>query len=198
MKNWMLVGFIALGFTLIGCDKRDDNSGQQVVVQPPPAPPTTQCLNGQVNCNPNVYQPYGQYGFVPYGINPYSYGGYQTYWNNYGLNTFGGAYNGAHVGFCNCPAGYRPVYNSGMGLGCVALNSFQPVAYGAFYWGLQPQNYQWVNFNQVSNTTGYPTQNTCFDNVAGSCMLNNPSYACPAGLTCRPTAGGSVMGICAQ
>ena len=196
MKNWMLVAILSLGVVLVACDKKDDNSGQQVVVQPPPAP-TTQCLNGQVNCNPNVYQQYSPYGYAPYGINPYNYGGYQSYWNNYGMNFYGNNYTN-HIGFCDCASGYRPIYNSGMGLGCISQNQFSPYAYGAFSWGYQPQNGQWVNFNQVSNTTGYPTQNNCYDNVVGSCVLNDARYACPAGLTCTPTSGGSQMGICRQ
>jgi hypothetical protein len=197
---------VVVAFSLAACNKSDDKKNNDVVAQPPPPTMDNSCIAGQVNCNQQLYNNYYQYGFRPYGVNPYNYNnGYNGYWNNsrnpyayYYQNTYGYGYN--NLGFCNCPTGYRPVYNGGMGLGCVSLNYIQPFASGAFYYGLQVQsnNYHWVNISQISNTSGYPARNSCYDNVAQSCFVDQANSCGSSAYICRPTAGGSRLGICTR
>jgi hypothetical protein len=204
----------ALLLSLAACDnKGGEKKNSDVVAQPPPPPATASnyplmdhgCIAGQLNCNQGLYSNYYQYGFRPYGVNPYNYNnGYAGYWggrrNPYFNQYRSLGYNMNNLGFCNCPVGFRPVYNGGMGLGCVALNYIEPMASGAYYYGLQVQanNYHWVNIGQISNTNGYPTRNTCYDNVAQSCFVDQANSCGSSAFVCRPTAGGSRLGICTR
>lgn len=183
MKHWIVtIILLPLFFAACGGDKKN-NSPQQVAVVPPPAP-SAHCIDGSIYCNSNYYR--RNPGYTSYPYNPYYYGA------NYTWNYFGG---GSYGNFCNCPSGHRPVYNGSYGLGCVAVNTFQPYAYGAVYWGWGANNNQWVNINQVSNVSGYPQNNRCFQNVAQSCFVDQIN-SCGAGALCQPTSGGSRLGIC--
>lgn len=147
-------------------------------------------LNTAVNsgaCNNQLYNNYNQYGFIPY---PNS-----RLINNYNV------YNNGYMPLCNCPANYRPVYNGTMGMGCVAIQYFQPVSIGVYYWYLTPNNYQWVNWTQVSNIETTTTINSnytnCYQQVPQSCFVDQPN-SCGMGFICRPTLSGSRIGICGQ
>ncbi|WP_413290188.1 hypothetical protein [Bdellovibrio sp. HCB337] len=178
MKRWFYT-FLVMPLVFVACADKQ-GSDNTVAVAPPPA----SCINGSAYCNSNLYGQNNGYAAYPY--NPYYYNP-QTVWGQ-------GGYMG---NFCNCPVGHRPVYNGQYGLGCVAISQFQPVAYGAVYWGWGADNSQWVNIPQVSNSQGYPTNrnSSCFQNVAQSCFIDQVN-SCGAGATCRTTGGGSRLGIC--
>lgn len=176
MKRW-LVTFLVMPLILVAC--ADKKNGNDVATVPPP----TTCMNGSTYCNSNMYGYNNGYAAYPY--NPYYYN-MNTIW----------AQGGYYGNFCNCPPGHRPVYNGQYGLGCVAIAQFQPVAYGAVYWGWGANNSQWVNMPQISNSQGYPTnRNSCFQNVAQSCFVDQAN-SCGTGATCQTTGGGSRLGIC--
>jgi len=177
----ILITSLVLTAALVACNKKEDDNSGQVIAQPPA--PNANCLNGQTNCNPALYNQYNQFGFQPYGINPYQYGGMSAYWGM----------NGNYGQFCNCPAGFQPGYSGYMGLGCVNTTYLQPMT-GINYWGIQPNNYQWVNIGQVSNINGYPQTQSCTSNLLNFCRVDQRG-SCGTGI-CRPTAGGSIMGVC--
>ncbi|MCK6597571.1 MAG: hypothetical protein L6Q37_04340 [Bdellovibrionaceae bacterium] len=166
---------------LISCNNNSSNTAA-------PPVPSNQCLTGTVynngGCSNQVYANYNQYGFMPY---PYG----NTLYNN-------GYYGNSYVPYCNCPSGYRPVYNGSIGMGCVASPYFSPIAIGANYWSVTPNNYQIVNWNQVSsngNTVGGYTN--CYQNLAQSCFIDQIN-SCGSGYICRATAVGSRLGICSN
>lgn len=171
----VLMGFVA-------CNNKSDG-GNSTVVAAPPAP-SNQCVsyNNGV-CSNQVYNNYSNYGFSAY---PY------TNWNPYSYNNY------SYIPLCDCPVNYRPVYNGSIGMGCVAIQYFNPIAVGVYYWSLTPNNYQWVNISQVSNiSNSYGSQTNCYQNVAQACYTDQAN-SCGTGYICRPTAGGSRLGICAQ
>jgi len=167
MKRWILASLV-MPLVLAACGSNNSSSGTTATVPPP-----TNCIDGSAYCNSNYYNQNNGYSAYPY--NPYYYG--------------------STGNFCNCPVGYRPVYNANYGLGCVSMSSFQPYAYGAVYWGWGANNNQWVNIPQVSNTQGYPSSSSCYQNIAQSCFVDQVN-SCGAGATCQPTAGGSRLGVC--
>ncbi len=170
------------------------------------SPMNAGCINGDINCQMQMYNNYNTYGYSAYPINPYNWGGYYNY-HNYRFGTGGGAGGygyGGYMNFCNCPVGTRPIYNSWAGLGCVQDMTIQPYFGAAMYYGLQPNNYQWVNIPQIPNTMGYGGGGyggggygggNCFSNVAQSCFIDQGG-GCGAGGFCRVTAAGSRVGIC--
>lgn len=160
-----LFSTIVIPFLLAACS--NDNGFEKAIAT---VPPPTNCMNGQAYCNSYMYGQY--YGYAAYPYSP-----------NYSGN------------FCDCPVGYRPVYNGITGLGCVSAAVFQPFAYGAVYWGWGANNNQWVNVPQVSNTQGYPSNNSCYQNVAQSCFVDQYN-TCSNGAICQPTSGGSKIGVC--
>ena len=168
MKHWLMTYLILPALVACG-DKDKGNSAGTIATVPPP----TTCMSGTY-CNSNQY---GQSnGYTAYPVNPY--------------------YNGSNNGsFCDCPYGYRPVYNGQYGLGCVSAATFQPYSNGAVYWGWGANNNQWVNIPQVSNTQGYPANNSCYRNVAQSCFVDQIN-SCGGGATCQATGGGSRLGVC--
>lgn len=184
MKHWIIT-FLVMPLMLAACAEKKGSESQVATVPPP-----TNCIDGSSYCNSNLY---GQNnGYAAYPRNPYFYNPSYAWARIYGY----GGYMGGYVGnFCNCPAGHRPVYNGQYGLGCVSMAQFQPVAYGAVYWGWGANNNQWVNIPQVSNTQGYPKSNGCFQNVAQSCFVDQVN-SCGSGATCQTTGGGSRLGIC--
>tara|TARA_B110001454_G_scaffold171291_1_gene162080 strand:+ start:114479 stop:115006 length:528 start_codon:yes stop_codon:yes gene_type:complete len=132
-------------------------------------------------CNPQVYNQYAAYGFSPYpytNFYNYSYSGYST------------------MPLCDCPSGSRPVYGGTIGMGCLRIQYFDPIAVGVYYYSLSANNYQWVNWTQVSNIPNTASSlNNCYQQVALSCFIDTPG-SCGSGLVCQPTATSSRMGIC--
>lgn len=221
MKNKIILSSLLL-LAFAACNNK--NSSNEVAI--PPAPPSNQCLMNQTTmnynnpnmgynngyngyysggynsgygynynnpgyvsaygsgtCSPQLYNDYSQYGFAPYPYTNYNY--------NYGANY-------SYMPLCDCPANYRPVYNGIIGMGCVSLQYFNPIAVGAYYYSLTPNNYQWVNFTQTSNTvTTIGNQVNCFQQVAISCFTDQANN-CGTGYICRSTAGGSRLGICTR
>lgn len=192
-----LIAFTTLVLmAFVACNNKSSDSNTTVAAPPPP--PSNQCVmnttnpygnyNGYSNVNPGVcsnqvYSNYTNYGFMPY---PY------TNWNSYYYNNY------SYIPLCDCPANYRPVYHGYIGMGCVAIQYFNPIAVGVYYWSLTPNNYQWVNISQVSNITNtIGNQTNCYQNVAQACYTDQAN-SCGAGYVCRSTAGGSRLGICAQ
>lgn len=202
MKKHLLLFAIASLF-LVACNKPNNNN----TVAAPPAPATS-CIQQTNTYNPyggyNPYNPYNPYGTTnvggtcdtqiynqnsAYGFTAYPYTTFNTYnWAN-GYST---------MPLCDCPANTRPVYNGTIGMGCVQNQYFSPISTGAYYWSLTPNNYQWVNWTQVSNTTGTVGNLTnCYQQVAQSCFTDVVN-SCGAGFICQATAGGSRLGICRQ
>ena len=214
MKKLIFTFFITSVF-LVACNKANNNNS---VAAPPPAP-TTQCIQAGIgngynnntgyypgtypnynNGYPNSYNPnlttangscdptlYNQYS--PYGFSAYPY----TSFNSYNWSS---GYN--YMPLCDCPINTRPVYNGSIGLGCVSIQQFEPIATGAYFWSLSPNNYQWVNWTQVSNTNGaIGSMSNCYQQVASACFIDTPN-SCGTGYTCQATSGGSRLGICRQ
>ena len=120
--------FVITSLFLVACNKSNSDS-----VAAPPAvsnqcvqttnttysPYGTAANNG--TCNPQVYNQYSAYGFSPYPyttFNNYNYGGYST------------------MPLCDCPAGSRPVYSGTIGMGCINIQYFDPIAVGVYYYSL--------------------------------------------------------------
>lgn len=199
---------ILLALTMTACPGKnsDESQGAQDVATTPLM--DNACLTGQQNCNMNGYQTYQPYGFRPYPINPYSYGGYANYWTNHsGFNTQ--LYN--YTMFCDCPAGTQPVYNNQFGLGCLSRAAISSFSGSVGYYTLPSANGQWMNIPQVSGRAGpvgrieviaamrgrqrmMPAGN-CHSQVAQSCLINQPQ-SCMGGQICRPTGQNSGMGVC--
>lgn len=203
MKKLFYV-YAALTLFLVACNKPSSNGS---VVAPPA--PTNQCIspssgytpytsynpyyNPYYNnglgtaagtCNPSLYNQYSTYGFTAY---PY------TSFYNY---NWGNGYS--YMPLCDCPVNTRPVYNGTMGLGCISIQYFQPISTGAYFWSLTPNNYQWVNWTQVSNISGnVGTMSNCYQQVAQACFID-VANSCGTGFICQPTSGGSRIGICRQ
>lgn len=191
---FVLLSSMVFGFS---CQKNNSNDNTQYPGAYNPAAndaviPGISCMNGTANCNSQNYSQYP--GFYPYNVNPYQYGGYSPYWNQYYGNWSGWNYN--YAGFCNCPAGTVPTYNNYYGLGCVQNTYFQPTLYYYAYWGWGPNNNQWVNIPQVSNMRDYSVQNqSCYSGTVQSCYTGVQN-SCAYGYTCQPTTPGSRLGLC--
>lgn len=175
--------FFIFALFLAACQGNDGGGGvnnTQVVT-----PLGMSCINGQAYCNNTGYSQYS--GFIPYpGMYNYAYD-YTNYFNQYG--------------FCNCPAGYQPIYNGSMGLGCINTALMAP--YEGFYfswqwgWGYTSAAPQMSNnFPQYSNIP-QGTNGQCSRTLTQSCMLDQ-SITCGAGATCRPVFSGSNLGVCIQ
>lgn len=178
-KKLTLVVAVLSSF-LMACEKDNSDSSQPVAVAPAAS---NDCLINPVNnpnCNPNVYN---TNGFQPY---PYGYSS-NPYYQHQNYNYF-----------CGCPAGYRPVYNGGYGLGCIQNSYIQVGFYGYvnWYWGTgglnQPQD-PYIGGAQNLGA-GY---NNCYGTVVSTCdtrVINQ----CGAGNICRPIGGGSALGTCVR
>lgn len=148
-----------------------------------------QCVHNPSLCNQGIY--HGTPGYSAYN---YGYGnGYGNYGYNNGYSAYGPFHqinNSAYL--CNCPAGSVPTYNSYGGLGCVQTGYIG--GYGYAYLGYGANNNQWTNIPQISNIQGY-NNNGCYNGVVQSCIVTQAN-TCSAGYTCRPTSGGSAIGLC--
>lgn len=179
--------FLALmALAIVSCDSNKSNDGGGNATVPGLY---GGCMNGAVNCNSAQYNNYP--GFVPYGVNPYNYGGYNNYYNsNYSY------FNSPYTGMCNCPSGYVPTYNGYYGLGCVQ-NSYLPSTSWGIYasWGWGATNGQWTNIPQVSNTVGMSSSGACYNGVLQSCFVD-VANSCSSGYRCQATTSNSRMGLC--
>jgi hypothetical protein len=204
MKKFFYIAVVVSLF-LVACNKANNNSDTVA----PPAPPN-QCVQPNNQYNPYGYNPYNQYNPYNTGLtgttgacdpqiyNQYANYGFSAYpyTNFYSYNWNSGGY--PYMPLCDCPVNTRPVYNGTIGMGCVSIQYFQPIATGAYFWSLTPNNYQWVNWTQVSNTTGQVGNLTnCYQQVAQSCFTDVVN-SCGTGFVCQATAGGSRLGICRQ
>lgn len=193
--------FVITSLFLVACNKANNDS-----VAAPPAV-TNQCIQPQTA---TTYNPYGTYNpYYPYGTgvnntngacnsqvyNQYSAYGFSSYpYTNFYSYNWGSNYS--YMPLCDCPAGSRPVYSGTIGMGCVNNQYFDPIAVGVYYYSLTPNNYQWVNWTQVSNIPGaVGGLNNCYQQVALSCFIDTPG-TCGSGMVCQPTSGGSRIGIC--
>lgn len=164
-----------LSLCLFACGGKNNNDDTPTVPGPNPA-----CMNGTAYCNNQAYSYYP--GFQPY---PNSYG------NNYWSSSWGTS------GFCNCPAGSMPTYNSMYGLGCVNTNQFNYNFSLYAWWGWGATNTQWTRNPISSNITGYNSLGGggCFNSAVESCMTNIAN-SCGPGRICQPTAASGTLGLC--
>lgn len=204
MKTWVVLIF-ALFMTACQGDDGGGGGGTAVTTTTVTTP-LTSCLDGTTYCNNQQYS--GLPGFMPYpGMYGYAYN-YMTYFNQ--------------NGFCNCPQGWTPVYNSSYGLGCVQSRllmqnysasylywEFQNSSSWSYGWAQSNDYYYWSyysaptipnNFAQSSNIpNGYygGSGGSCSRNLTQSCLLNQAN-TCGAGATCRQVIAGSSLGVCAN
>jgi hypothetical protein len=161
-------------------------------------PLNTACLNGTASCNPSQYYQYP--GFLPHF--PQLTPGY------------GGTYQ-----WCGCTYGTYPVYHGQLGSGCIQsgyaapfINSgyffyigagFQAFPYvghpGRAWMGplLPPNNQHWVNTPQMP-AVGDNYGSSCQQNALYACFVDVPGSCGNTGFTCRPTSGGSRLGVCSR
>lgn len=180
-----LISFCILVTGLVACNNGGNTNNQKVAQ----TPLSMDCLNGTAYCNTGAYNNLNGYGY-------YSYPGYVQGYNYY-------AY-AQQNGFCNCPVGTLPTYNSSYGLGCVRADLIQPYLNYSFYWtfgyysNYVPAN-QGLNSPQVSNlgTVSYQNGGTCQSQLNYSCFVDQAG-SCGNQGTCQPTAGGSRLGICVR
>lgn len=197
MKN-IVYTLVMASLLLVACNKGNTDS----VAAPPPI--TNQCVQPNAAYDPyGTYNAYNQYGASAYNTagtcnsqiyNQYSAYGFSAYpyTSFYSYNNSGYSY----MPLCDCPAGSRPVYSGTIGMGCVNIQYFDPIAVGVYYYSLSANNYQWVNWTQVSNISGATSgANNCYQQVALSCFTDTPG-SCGSGLVCQPTSGASRIGIC--
>lgn len=205
---WLSMAFM-IPALMIACGKKGSNTDNTIAT----APLTNQCLGTATTAAANTYSGYNYYGYNygNYNTYPYSqqtypqtqattcnntvygqYYGFAPYYGNVSNYTYGTTMN-----LCECGSGWRPVYHNEIGLGCATNTLFTTVAFGAFYYTLSANNSQWVNIPQISNTQGYPSSGSCYQNVAQACWTD-VANSCGAGNTCIPSSGGSRLGICAR
>lgn len=182
--------YIIFAFWLAACGSDGGDGGGGKVAT---APLGLKCINGQANCDTTQYNQYYQYGWRPYPGFQYGYD-YSIQFNQ--------------NGFCNCPVGFGPVYNSTYGLGCIDQGLLEPFANSFFYFsftigsfvgggyvgGYTAPEYP-TNWPQYSNVGGN-TINTCSRTLTQSCFVNQPN-SCGAGATCRQVNYGP-LGICSN
>lgn len=181
MKQVLLLSVFTVMFGLAACQSNNSGGGNPA---PAPAAPATYATTPQP-CNAQQLLP----GCIPqqgYLNGQYPQGWYWPYqWQ-------------PQQGYCGCPYGYTPVY-AGNSVACAPTNQFfvqQPVTY--LNWGVNngpAQNTQWVNIPQ-NQYAGTQLASQCLQQTAQGCdvRLNN----CPSGNVCRPTSGGSTIGLCVR
>lgn len=189
--------FVIFALFVAACGDKGSDSSTTNTGQIATTPLDPRCYNGSTNCQNGVYNQNYQYGWM----------GYPGFQNGYNYTNYFSQY-----GFCNCPPGSRPTYNSTSGLGCLRNEYINPYMTFTYYWqvsfnagfsygyngygaGYNMNDYP-TNITQVSNISGYPqSSSACFNDVVQSCAVNQAN-SCGVGAICRPTAAASGMGIC--
>ena len=104
-------------------------------------------------------------------------------------------------GFCGCPIGYRPVMNPQWGISCAPLNYFgglNPTQFAGYSYQqviTSSQNGQWSSIPQITYSPAVSGNgNNCYANASSVC--DTRSNSCGTGGVCRPTSGGSYIGLC--
>lgn len=171
--------FVAV-LAVVACKKNDDSGGGGGTFATTPQPPAQSCADAAnpacTPAQPNYYQQ-----------NAPTFMAYQWNYAN---------------GFCGCPAGFRPVFNTGWGLACSPYNWFPNAAYyqvsavnvQSIFYG--PQNGQWTNVPVVTYspaTSG--NASTCGAQASLICDIRSPN-TCTSGGVCRVVGGGTYMGLC--
>lgn len=185
---------------IAGCQP-DNGGGVGTTPVSTPLPPTLNqsCLNGSTYCNNSLYNQTP--GFMQYpGLYNYAYN-YTTHFNQYG--------------FCDCPYGFLPVYNSTYGLGCVSRQVLQPYASNFMRWQWDTATVGWGYANNYNNTYDAPQTSlpnfpqysnipqaghypgSCTKHVTQSCMMDQ-SITCGQGAICRQVYQGSNLGVCSS
>lgn len=206
MRKWL---FIATALLITACQNDSGGGGGgTVTATTTTTTPLTQCIDGSAYCDNRIYSQTP--GWMPY---PGMYG--------YAYNYISGF---SRSGFCDCPRGYAPVYNSTYGLGCIQSRLLQPFAGYYMYWQIDISS-NWStgwgyndpayfygygytsaptypnNYPQYSNIPAgtYPGYGggSCSRNLTQSCLLNQAN-TCSNGATCRQVMYGSNLGVCAN
>jgi hypothetical protein len=199
---------LILTATVINCQNQNgrnsgNGNGQNIAVTPAPPPPTTNCLfnnyAGYPNNNYGNNYPYYGNGYNN-GYNGYNgYNGTQCGYNYSGYQGFmnypydqAAAQQMYMSGFCGCQSGFRPIYNSYWGLGCIEGRFVNTTSYYVgFYWN--STNSQWVNIPQVT-TAPAANGGNCYMDTLLACDTSNPNTCGTAGVCYSPT--GSRIGVC--
>ncbi len=194
LSSLLLVAAVALS----ACQKSDNGGGSN---NSNDTYATTPCSGSNLtNCNG---------GYSPYNDGSIQFINYQGSYAN---------------GFCGCPYGYRPIMNPYSGLACAPSNFFAPFARrnpGYGMWGysyrnvyngfnngqyssssyggitnIPGQNNQWSSIPQVTYNAAISGGNSgCYANAAATCDIRQAN-SCGDGSVCRPTGGGTYLGIC--
>ena len=199
---------------LSACQKKDDNNGgaQADVYAQTPCSATN-----LTNCNNGAYNQYGnnQVQFLTYQGN-YNNGfcgcpaGYRPIMNpTMGLscapaNFFGSANYNYNNG--NNRYGYASRYSYGSNSGYVrwgysysTINNYGNYGHSQHQGGItqQPgQNSQWSSIPQVTYSAALSgTNSNCYTQAAATCDLR-AANSCGGNGVCRPTGGGTYLGIC--
>lgn len=226
----LLLALATLGtIVTAGCGKDKDNNsygngygdGTGRVAQVP----TADVCQPNRPVNPQVWNPYQQYGFRNYNYTPgYGTPGYGPYNNAYGQQFYAN-------GFCGCPVGYQPVCDPRVGMSCMPVSLFQGNQYQfAWYgWNSGLNNFSFNNFGGYAGynngglpTAGYPGQYPnsypgypgypsggypgqsvggiagnpyCAQNIGQTCQVGTNS--CGNGI-CRPVSYNSPIGVCVR
>lgn len=186
MKNYLQFHIFTLlmivtMFALTGCQPPNDDNNNNGTSAP---------VYAQTPCNPNDLTNCQNGNASIYNNNQIQFLNYQGSYTN---------------GFCGCPAGYRPIINPYIGLSCAPATFFHGFQNSYRMWGYnyqsigitnQPgQNGQWSSIPQVTYAPALSGTQNCFANAAATCDLRQTN-SCGNGGVCRPTGGGSYLGIC--
>lgn len=107
-------------------------------------------------------------------------------------------------GFCGCPVGFRPVFNSNWGLACAPLqwqgaytyNSVISISVQNIFYG--PQNGQWTSVPQMTYSPAtYGSASQCGAQASLVCDIRVPT-SCSGGSQCIAAGGGTYMGFCTR
>lgn len=198
LSSLLLVAAVALS----ACQKSDDNNGgntnQNLYAQTP-------CTSANLSNCGNGYNAYnnGSIQFLNYQ-GSYSNGfcgcpyGYRPVMNPYsGLacapSNFFSPYSNYNPGYSMWGYSYGNIY-SGLN------NNYYGNGYGGGYGGgitsMPGQNNQWSSIPQVTYSAAVSGSNSgCYANAAATCDLRQAN-TCGGGSVCRPTGGGTYLGIC--
>lgn len=206
MKKWL---FLLIALFVAACQNDGGGGGGNTTVTNGVTTPLTSCIDGTTFCDGRIYSQTP--GFMAY---PGMYGSAYNYMNQF-----------ARGGFCNCPMGTSPIYNSTYGLGCIQTRLLQPFAGYYMYWQIDyssnwttgwgyndpayyygygynsapqiPNNYPQYSNIPAGTYPGFGGGSSCSRNLTQSCLLNQGN-TCGNGATCRQVISGSNLGVCAN